>query len=83
MWVLEHCDVRDETSGIGVWRKAMREVNMNPEASSPRERSDVDGSGFVHGNGFVILTRRWNAKEIEKHLHSNTGRGGAYICSKR
>ena len=31
---------------------------------------DVDGSGFVHGVDFVIVTRQWHAKEIEKHLRS-------------
>ena len=48
----------------------MREVNMNPGASSPCVflRNDVDGSGLVHCDDFVMVTCRWHAKEIEKHL---------------
>ena len=30
----------------------------------------MDGSGLVHGDDFVIVTRRWHAKEIKKHLRS-------------
>ena len=31
----------------------------------------MDGSALVHGGDFVVVTRRWHAKEIEKHLRSN------------
>ena len=31
----------------------------------------MDGSGLVHGDDFVFVTRRWLAKEVEKRLHSN------------
>ena len=31
------------------------------------DQRDVDGSGFAHGDDSVIVTRRWHAKEIEKH----------------
>ena len=50
--------------------KAMREVNMKPGASSPSvfHRDDVDASGLVHGDDFIIVTPRWHVKEIEKHL---------------
>ena len=50
----------------------MREVNKNPGASSPCvfHRSDVNGSALVHRDDFATVTRRWHAKEVEKHLRS-------------
>ena len=53
----------------------MCEVNVHPGASSPCvfHRDDVDASGLVHGDDFVIEMRRWHAKEIEKHLRSRWG----------
>ena len=46
------------------------DLNMNPGASSlcVFHRTDVDGSGVVHGVDFVIVTCRWRAKKVEKHL---------------
>ena len=76
MWALGQNDVRNEASGIGVAggevEKAMREVIMNPGASSPCvfHRSDVEGSGVVDGDEFVIVMRQLHAKEIAKHSRS-------------
>ena len=69
MWVLGQGDVRNEAqrrvaAGSG-------EVDARSEhASRASPPSDVDGSGFVLGDDFVIVTRRWHAKEIEKQLRS-------------
>ena len=58
------------------WReeveKVMRNVNMNPGASSPCvfHRSNEDGSGLVHGDDLVTMTRWRHVLEIEKHVRS-------------
>ena len=31
---------------------------------------DVDASGHVHEDDFVTETRRWHAREVEKHLRN-------------
>ena len=52
--------------------QVMRQVNIDPGASSPCvfHRSDVDGLGLVHGGDSVIATRRWHAKEVVQHSRS-------------
>ena len=54
--------------------KALRKGNTNPGASSPCFFIGVmwtgRASGLVRGDDFVIVTRRWHAKEVEKHLRS-------------
>ena len=67
MWVLGQGDATRQAASA--WQdeveKAVREVNMNPRASSP----------YVfdrHGDDVDIVTRRWHAKEIEKHLRSKS-----------
>ena len=50
----------------------MWEINMNPGQASPCifHQSELDATGFVHGDDFVIVTSRKHSKEIEDHLRN-------------
>ena len=53
--------------------KAMYEINMNPGRASPCifHPNEVDGTGHVHGDDYVIVTSRRRSKEGEDHLRKN------------
>ena len=79
VWVLGEGVVWNEASGIGVaGRSGEGDAPSKHESRSIFAgvyyyRSDVDRSGRASFtvNDFVIVTRRWNGREIEKHLCSN------------
>ena len=75
VWVLGQGDVRDEASVIGVaGRSGEVDARSKHESRSTVAvcfyLSDVEGSGLVHDDDFVIVMCRWHAKEIEKHVRS-------------
>ena len=49
--------------------KSMCEIDMNPERASPRifHRHEVDGTGLVHRDDFVIVASKRRSKEAEDH----------------
>ena len=82
MWLLGQGDVRNGASGIGVaGRSGEGNARSKHECRSVvavcfYHRNDVDGSGLVHADDFVIVTRRYHAKEA---FAQKMGRGGARI----
>ena len=67
------------------WPEEVMIKAMHPEASSlcVFHRDDVDGSGLVHGDDIIIVTRRWHLGGSPEALAQHVGHGSADNRARR